>query len=114
MLGEAVDTGKPLYIFDVGDPVSWWRLSHNYRYKPLTHRFAMRFGPQLMRRDIGKIQDALVASGRAQWLSPQTIGPAAQALQALPEQVPVVEQGPVARADLQRATQAVRQLVISR
>ncbi|MCB1688148.1 MAG: mitochondrial fission ELM1 family protein [Halioglobus sp.] len=114
MLGEAVDTGKPLYIFDVGDPVSWWRLSHNYRYKPLSHRLAMRFGPRRMRRDIGKIQDALVDLGRAQWLSPQTIGPAAQALQALPEQVPVVEQGPVARADLKRATQAVRQLVISR
>ncbi|CAA0126193.1 Uncharacterised protein [Halioglobus japonicus] len=113
MLGEAVDTGKPLYIFDVGDTASWWRLSHSYRYKPLTHRFAMRFGPQRMRRDIGNIQDALVDSGRAQWLLPTTIAAAAQGLQIRREQAPVAERGPVARADLQRAAQAVRQLVIS-
>jgi uncharacterized protein len=110
MLGEAVDTGKPLYIFDVGDAGPWWRLPHSYRYKPLTHRLAMRFGPQRMRRDIGKIQHALVASGRAQWLQPQAIGAAAQALQ---ERAPVRERGAVAHADLQRAAEAVRQLVKS-
>ncbi len=115
MLGEAADTGKPLYIFDVGDSGRWWRLPHNYRRKPLSHRLAMRFGPQRMRRDIGRIQDALVASGRAQWLLPETVASAAQALQqslqAPPPAVP--EEDSLARADLRRAVQAVRRLVIS-
>jgi hypothetical protein len=114
MLGEAVDTGKPLYIFDVGDAQSWWRLPHSYGYKPLTHRFAMRFGPVRMRRDIGNIQDVLVGSGQAQWLSPEMVDAAAKALQAqVTTTAAPVSRGSVARADLQRATQAVRQLVIS-
>ena len=113
MLGEAVDTGKPLYIFDVGDAGNWWRLPHNYRYKPLSHRLAMRFGPRRMQRDIGNIQDVLVDSGRAQWLTQEAIAPAAHALQA---QMTTASAAPVqdstVHADLQRATQAVRQLVI--
>ena len=51
MLAEASSTNKPLLIFDMGDgDVTWWRLRHNYRYKPLSHRLAMRFGPRRMRR----------------------------------------------------------------
>lgn len=73
MLAEASSRGKPLHIFDMGDgDVAWWKLGHNYRYKPLSHRFAMCFGPQRMRRDVGKIQQALVASGRANWLGQET------------------------------------------
>jgi mitochondrial fission protein ELM1 len=69
MLAEATATGKPLHIFDMGDGVApWWRCLHNYRYKPLSHHFGMRFGPTRMRRDIGKIQKALVDSGQAVWL----------------------------------------------
>jgi mitochondrial fission protein ELM1 len=112
MLGEAVDTGKPLYIFDVGDAGSWWRLPHNYGYKPLTHRFAMRFGPRRMQRDIGNIQDMLVDSGRAQWLAHETVAPAAQALLSQMQVAATpVKQDSMVRADLQRAVRAVRQLV---
>ena len=69
MLAEASSTGKPLHIFDMGDgDVPWWRCRHNYRYKPLSHHLAMRFGPRRMRRDVGKIQQSLVESGQAVWL----------------------------------------------
>ncbi len=69
MLAEAQTRGRPLYIFDPGDGATpWWRQRHGWRYKPLSHRLAMRFGPGRMRRDIGRIQDALVAGGAAHWL----------------------------------------------
>ena len=118
MLGEAVDTGRPLYIFDVGDgEARWWLLPHNFGYKSLTHRFAMRFGPRRMRRDVGNIQDGLVASGKAQWLTSGMIPAAAQALQSRVIQ-PLAELAPgtssVAEEELQRAARAVRQLVIPR
>ncbi|MCX2982427.1 nucleoside-diphosphate sugar epimerase [Halieaceae bacterium IMCC14734] len=69
MLAEAASCGKPLHIFDMEDAGSWWRHGHQFRFKPLSHRLAMRWGPQRMRRDIGKIQQLLVASGAAHWLS---------------------------------------------
>ena len=73
MLAEAQTRGRPLYIFDPGDGATpWWRLSHGWRYKPLSHRLAMRFGPRRMRREIGRIQEALVASGAARWLDEAT------------------------------------------
>jgi hypothetical protein len=69
MLAEAASTGKPLYVFDTGDgDQPWWRLRHNYRYKPLSHHLAMALGPRRMRRDIGRIQSALVNNRRAIWL----------------------------------------------
>jgi hypothetical protein len=117
MLAEALDTGKPLFIFDVGDGATpWWRLPHSFRYKPLSHRFAMRFGPRRMRRDIGKIQQRLVDSGRARWLALDGLdaaaavlrdGSAGQAATSLPA-------GTLATVELERAAQAVRQLVIPR
>ena len=117
MLGEAAATGRPLFIFDVGDGgAQWWRLPHSYRYKPLSYRFAMRFGPRRMRRDIGNIQGALVDAGKAQWLEPGMIAPVAAGLQApdtmeqgAPEMV-----GGAAGEELQRAAQAVRRLVTAR
>ena len=70
MLAEAAATGKPVYVFDMGDgPVSWWRVGHSYRYKPLSHRLAMALGPRRMRRDVGRIQSALIESGQARWLT---------------------------------------------
>lgn len=73
MLAEASSTNKPLLIFDMGDgDASWWRLRHNYRYKPLSHRFAMRFGPRRMRRDVTRIQQSLIDSQRANWLGEDT------------------------------------------
>jgi mitochondrial fission protein ELM1 len=68
MLTEAAYTGKPLYLFDPGDNGPWWRYLHSYRFKPLSHRFAMRFAPRRMHRDVGNIQRQLVADGRAAWL----------------------------------------------
>ncbi|KNX42843.1 hypothetical protein ROTO_04900 [Roseovarius tolerans] len=69
MLAEAASLGRPLYIFDPGDsPGSWWSHPHNLRHKPLSHALAMRLAPVRMRRDIARIQDALVRDGRARWL----------------------------------------------
>jgi mitochondrial fission protein ELM1 len=76
MLAETASQGKPLHIFDMGDgDTPWWKLRHNYRYKPASHRLAMRYGPLRMRRDVGKIQQALVDSGRANWLGGATSTP---------------------------------------
>jgi mitochondrial fission protein ELM1 len=115
MLAEAADTGKPLYIFNVDDGARrWWMLPHNYRYKPLSHRVAMRFGPRRMRRDIGNIQKTLVDTGRAQWLTLEGVIGAAKALRA--GTVANTREPPehtTSQQDLQRAAQAVRQLVIT-
>jgi mitochondrial fission protein ELM1 len=118
MLGEAVDTSRPLYVFDPGDgDVPWWRLPHAYRYKPLSHRLAMWLGPKRMRRDIGNIQSALVGSGRAQWLQPAIINVAAQ---TLVESVGSARSGDLresespAQQELERTATAVRQLLIAR
>ena len=69
MLAEAAAMGRPLYLFDPGDPPgAWWLRARNFRHKPLSHRLAMRLAPVRMRRDVGRIQQALVESGRARWL----------------------------------------------
>ncbi|HSH28785.1 MAG TPA: mitochondrial fission ELM1 family protein [Thiohalobacter sp.] len=69
MLAEAAAMGGPLYLFDPADPpAAWWRQPHNFRYKPLSHRLAMRLAPVRMRRDVGRIQQALVDADRARWL----------------------------------------------
>ena len=112
MLGEAVDTGRPLYIFDVGDGAArWWSLPHNFRYKPLSHHFAMRFGPVRMRRDVGNIQNALVVSGRAKWLASDMIAQASLSLRARMSSVPVAPAPATAEEELRRTAQAVRRLV---
>ncbi|PIV78597.1 MAG: nucleoside-diphosphate sugar epimerase [Rhodobacteraceae bacterium CG17_big_fil_post_rev_8_21_14_2_50_63_15] len=69
MLAEAETLGRPLYLFNLGDPPgTWWRHRHNFRHKPLSHALAMRLAPVRMRRDISRIQDALIHDGRARWL----------------------------------------------
>ena len=69
MLAEAGSLGRPLYIFDPGDPPgTWWRHWHNFRHKPLSHALAMRFAPVRMRRDVSRIEAALVRENRARWL----------------------------------------------
>lgn len=103
MLAEAAGRGKPLYIFDPGDgPVGWWRLPHSYRYKPLSHHLAMWLGPVRMRRDVGRIQAALVDSGRAEWL-----GPASRYRQNSAASAPGKED------ELERTAARVRQLLKS-
>lgn len=115
MLGEAAATGRPLYIFDVGDGgTPWWRLRHSYRYKPLSHRLAMRFGPSRMRRDIGNIQQALVDGQRAAWLRPDGAGGTAGVLRELAGSPANSEAGLSAADELQRTAAAVRRLVTVR
>lgn len=94
MLAEAAFTGKPLYIYDPSDSGPWWRYLHGYRFKPLSHRLAMRLAPRRMHRDVGNIQRRLVNDGRAVWLGqpfpegrvlvpPQDVQRAAQRVRAL-------------------------------
>lgn len=68
MLAEAAAMGRPLYVFDPAETGAWWRRAHNYGLKPLSHRLAMRLAPERMRRDVGRIQAALVAGGQARRL----------------------------------------------
>jgi mitochondrial fission protein ELM1 len=82
MLAEAAAAQRPLYIFDLSDTPAdtsqgtgrpWWLIPHNFRYKPLTHRLAMRLAPKRMRRDISRIQSALVQSGVAAWAGQSSV-----------------------------------------
>lgn len=110
MLGEAAETGRPLYIFDMGDgDVPWWRLPHGWLYKPLSHRLAMRLGPARMRRDIGRIQEALVNSGKARWL--EGIDPVEEGAALVIERP---RQAGVAARELERSAAAVRRLFAAR
>lgn len=114
MLAEAAETGRPMFIFDIGDGATpWWTLSHNYRYKPLSFRLGSWLGPRRMRRDIGNIQNTLVDSGRAQWLSSQTVYAGAQNLreQGSGSAAPYAS---AAAAELEATAQAVRRLVTGR
>lgn len=111
MLAEASATGRPVFVFDVGDgDRAWWSLLHNYRYKPLSFRLGMALGPKRMRRDIGRIQEALVASGRARWLEPGTVYQAAEVLGSGAVSLPEAGDN-VAKTELAAAAEAVRQLV---
>ncbi|NND69763.1 MAG: nucleoside-diphosphate sugar epimerase [Halioglobus sp.] len=106
MLGEAAETGRPLYIFDMGDgDVPWWRLAHGWLYKPLSHRIAMRFGPARMRRDVGRIQEALVASGQARWLEEVEVAAQAELINA-----PRAAAAGIAVEELEKSAAAVRRL----
>ncbi len=97
MLAEACSTNKPVFIFDPADSdPRWWRYMRNYHHKPLSHQLAMRFGPRRMRRDVGNIQRALVASGRATWLD------GASATVSVPA---------VSTNELQRAAERVKDLL---
>jgi len=115
MLGEAADTGRPLFIFDLGDGgTPWWRLAHGWRYKPLSDRLAMRLGPRRMRRDIGRIQAALVDAGRAQWLHEGGLDAAARAIGAAPARGSVEDVESAAARELRASAEAVRRLVTAR
>jgi len=97
----------PLFIFDPGDgDRPWLHLPHAWRYKPLSHRLAMRLAPARMRRDVGRIQSALVESGGAQWLDEgSSLGGAVRRYE------PTAGKTPVSAADeLVRSAAAVRAL----
>lgn len=99
MVTEALDTGRPVYLFAIeaigGGP--WWLRPENYRWKPLSHRVAMALAPRRMRRDVNRVMNQLVESGRACWLD-ESPGPF--------EPVPVA-----ASEDLQRAAGRVEDLL---
>ncbi|MEM0955292.1 MAG: ELM1/GtrOC1 family putative glycosyltransferase [Pseudomonadota bacterium] len=107
MLGEASVTGKPLYIFDMDDASEGvWHLPHSYRYKPITHRLAMRLAPRRMRRDVGNIQKALVQSDVARWLDEDT--------RLNVETLAHAGHGALCRQELWATAQAVKQLLKGR
>ena len=115
MLAEATATGRPVYVFDVGDgDTPWWVLSHNYRYKPLSFRLGMALGPRRMRRDIDRIQQSLVSTGQASWLDDSTVYQEAEKLShsIAEHDADAGEAGTLARADLADAAAAVRRLVV--
>jgi mitochondrial fission protein ELM1 len=101
MLAEAHSRGRPLLIFDPADAPPWWRQRHAWRFKPLSHHLAMRFGPRRMRRDVGRIQLALIESGEAVWLRDDS---AAVQVEDVPARAALAER------ELQRAAAAVRGL----
>lgn len=102
MLAEAHARGRPLFVFDPGDDAPWWRHAHAWRMKPLSHQLAMRLGPHRMRRDVGRIQRALIDAGEARWLDQHS------AAAGLPP--PRAGAGDLAARELDRAAQAVRAL----
>ncbi len=115
MLGEAAASGRPLFIFDPGDGATpWFLLPHAWSYRPLSHRLAMALGPRRMRRDVGRIQEALVAGGTAQWLREESLQGEAARLRASLQQNRTAGAdsavGRLARDELSRAAQAVRRL----
>jgi len=102
MLAEAHARGRPLFVFDPADEGPWWRHRHAWRAKPLSHRLAMRFGPRRMRRDVGRIQHALIDGGEAAWLDERS------AVTGLP--APRAHGADLSEVELQRAADAVRAL----
>ena len=82
MLAEACAMQKPVYMFDMDDraggdgqpalpelqATAAERWINALRYKAWTHRLAQGLAPRRMRRDIGRMHRALLASGRAVWL----------------------------------------------
>jgi hypothetical protein len=112
MLGEAAAMGRPLFIFDLSDGEGrWWAHPHAWGYKPLSHRAAMRWGPERMRRDIGRIQEALVAGRRAAWLSDRTLQDAAA---RIADSMDSDRRSGPTENELSRSADAVRQLVTER
>ena len=114
LLAEAAAMDKPLYIFDMGDGArAWWRSAHRYRLKPLSHQLLMALAPQRLRRDVGKMQQALIAGGRARWLPP----PGQQSLALHDTDWPALADQsvrPPADTELARSAARVRQLLTRR
>jgi hypothetical protein len=99
MLTEACATGKPVYMFDAGEPC---RMSasvnaeggdRDFRLSGSLYRWLMRWGPKRLSRDIALVHRRLIEGGHAVWLG-----------ESFPDQVP-----PPLR-DLERALARVRAL----
>jgi uncharacterized protein len=114
MLAEACATRKPVYMFDLGrddsaafarPPEPWqrrlrrvWSRCNLQRLKALLYaRVFLRFAPRPITRDITRVHDLVIASGRAVWLG-----------QPFPPGTPEPED------DLARSVERVRALVLDR
>jgi mitochondrial fission protein ELM1 len=70
MTTEALLRSKPTYLLDCSVNAVQQRLRPSYyRWKPLSHRLAMRFAPERFRRDVYGYQQRLVELGYLAWLS---------------------------------------------
>jgi mitochondrial fission protein ELM1 len=108
MLTEACATGQPVHIFDMRDPPlremglpigervreRLGRITASLGYRPLTHRLGQRLAPVRLRRDVGRLHETLISSGRAVWLG---------------QEMPVAQAPPI--SGIERATDRVRQLL---
>lgn len=72
MLAEACATGKPVAMFDLRAPP--YERFESWRWAPLTYSLAQRFAPPRLRRDIRRIHQQLIDSGRACWLGTPWLG----------------------------------------
>jgi hypothetical protein len=82
MLAETCSTGKPVYIFDLGEgrmgmrpnppPVNiheyWQQFRDYFEWRSFLYRLVMKVGPSRLSRDITQVHDYLVSTGRATWL----------------------------------------------
>ena len=93
MLSEACATGKPVYLFDIGDR---YALGNDFRLSALLYSWMMRWGPKRLTRDISLIHRQVVEAGYAVWLG---------------DTFPGYEPPPL--NDLRRAVESVRGLIFS-
>ncbi|HFD81474.1 MAG TPA: nucleoside-diphosphate sugar epimerase [Gammaproteobacteria bacterium] len=72
MLGEAIATGKPVYMAELGGAAYPMRPDHpgetDFRFTALTYSWLMRFGPRFLSRDLRLVHRRLLQEGRVVWL----------------------------------------------
>ena len=95
MLSEACATGKPVSIFDLGGMREEMEYDRDFRVGATLYNWLLRWGWQVLSRDISLVHRRLVRGGRAKWLEDSDGG----------EHVP-----PPPSDDLARAVEAVRSL----
>ncbi|MCU7958731.1 MAG: mitochondrial fission ELM1 family protein [gamma proteobacterium symbiont of Bathyaustriella thionipta] len=79
MLSEAVATGKPVHIFDLGSGKNAMQVvsgnkggvaDDDFRLSAFTYKILMRTGPQRLSRDIRLVHEWLIKNDYAVWLQP--------------------------------------------
>lgn len=68
MLSEAVATGKPLWMYDLGGMRDDVSAAIDFRPGGLLYRLLMRWGWERLSRDITRVHQRLLESGQARWL----------------------------------------------
>ena len=94
MLSEACATGKPVYLFDMGDDHT---VDKDFRWSALFYRWLIHWGPKRLTRDISLIHRQIVEAGRAVWLG---------------DVFPEHDLSPL--DDLHRAVEGVRRLIVDK